>query len=165
MNLYKLHNNPSELSNYDKRLKVPMFAWENLNAAKTNKALELQKHGEEYKRVFAKSPYYAYMFAINILKGRFPEGEAAIATHPKWATAYADRILLRRFPEAEPTILKNPKWAFFYAKDVLKQRWIEAEDIIQTDTDHWKWYTSIWNSAKRNEDLTPKDKYHSARGR
>jgi hypothetical protein len=42
------------------------------------------------------NPQLASNYAVIVLKGRFPEGEAAIATNPGFAEDY-----LKRFPEAK----------------------------------------------------------------
>ena len=72
-------------------------------------------------------PRWAYHYAYHIIKGRWPEAEAVIATDPKWASYYASRILGERWPEAEATISENPEWAYRYARDVIEGRWPEAE--------------------------------------
>ena len=75
-------------------------------------------------------PYDAYIYAKNVLKGRWPEGEPVIATDPGLAYEYADHVIKGRFPEGEPAIAKWPAWAYQYAKYILKDRWPEAEAVI-----------------------------------
>jgi hypothetical protein len=50
------------------------------------------------------NPYWANDYARHVLKGRFPEGEAAIATDPYVAYVYARDVLKGRFPEGEAAI-------------------------------------------------------------
>jgi hypothetical protein len=78
-------------------------------------------------------PYDAYWYAIRVLKGRFPEGEPAIATSDTYAYLYARNVLKGRFPEGEAAIATNPDWAYHYARDVIEGRWLEAEATIATD--------------------------------
>ena len=66
----------------------------------------------------AKDPKLAYIYAQNVLHGRFPEGEKSIATQPEMAIAYARKFIGGRFPEAEPRIV-NWKYDIIYA-DMLR---------------------------------------------
>jgi sarcosine oxidase delta subunit len=50
----------------------------------------------EGEAAIAKDPYLAYLYAKDVLKGRFPEAEASIATHP-----YEAKLYLKQFPEAK----------------------------------------------------------------
>ena len=72
-------------------------------------------------------PRRAYYYAINVIGGRWPEGEAAIAMSPTWAYPYARNVIGGRWPEGEAAIAKSPNDAYSYAKEVLKGRWPEAE--------------------------------------
>lgn len=79
------------------------------------------------------NPKKAYNYALNVIKGRWPEGEATIAKHPMWAYLYAKNVIGGRWPEVEPTIAKDPGSAVLYAKDVIKGRWSEGEHAIAKD--------------------------------
>ena len=61
-------------------------------------------------------PYQAYWYAARVLKGRWPEGEATIATGPGWAYNYAKDALKGRWLEAEATIATSPHFAELYLK-------------------------------------------------
>jgi hypothetical protein len=87
----------------------------------------------ESEAVIATAPQWAYEYAKYVIKGPFPEGEPAIATDPGWAYNYVIDVLKHRWPEAEANIRDNGFWAFMYAKDVLKGRWPEAEEAIAKD--------------------------------
>ena len=56
------------------------------------------------------TPHWAFNYARYDMKGRFPEGEAALATDPKWAHFYARDVLKGRFPEAE-SVIATHEWA------------------------------------------------------
>ena len=75
-------------------------------------------------------PDWAYHYARDVIKGRWPEGEPAIATHPGYVYLYAKDVIRGRWPEAEAAIATNPKLAYHYAKDVIGGRWPEAEATI-----------------------------------
>jgi hypothetical protein len=49
-----------------------------------------------------------------VIKGRWPEGEAAIAKDPQWAYYYAENVIKGRWPEGEAAIAKDPQWAKEY---------------------------------------------------
>lgn len=66
-----------------------------------------------------KSPQYAYNYALDVIKGRWEEGE--------------------------PIIMKNPSYACWYAEDVLKCRWYDAEQHIKHDNAWWNYYNKIFN--------------------
>ena len=78
----------------------------------------------------------AYFYAIDVIKGRFPEGESVIASSPKWAYFYAKYIIQGRWHEGEKAIASNPEWAFKYARDAIKGRFPEGEKEIARD---FKW--------------------------
>ena len=46
------------------------------------------------------------------------------------AYMYARDVIKGRWPEAEPYIMKDAMISFYYAKRVIKGRWPEAEYII-----------------------------------
>jgi sarcosine oxidase delta subunit len=58
--------------------------------------------------------HWAFNYARYNIKGRFPEGEAAIATDPYVAYVYARDVLKGRFPEAEASIATHPYCANQY---------------------------------------------------
>ena len=61
-------------------------------------------------------PKYAYLYAENILKERFLEGEKAIATSSHYSYYYAVNVLEGRFPEGEKEIATSTKTAYRYAE-------------------------------------------------
>ena len=78
-------------------------------------------------------PWAALYYATQLIKGRFPEGEAAIATDPIASYKYATEVIKGRFPEGEAVIATSPGYAGYavdYAIDVIKGRWPEAEEAI-----------------------------------
>jgi hypothetical protein len=81
---------------------------------------------------------WAYRHARNILKGRFPAGEAAIAKSSEESCNYARDVLKGRFPAGEAAIAKDAHWSFLYARDVLKGRFPAGEAAIATDS-NWSY--------------------------
>lgn len=64
--------------------------------------------------------YYAYCYAVDIIRGRFEAGEPAIATDPASAYYYATTILGGRFEAGEDAILSDVKLAKRYKKRMVK---------------------------------------------
>ena len=96
-------------------------------------------------------PEWAYLYARDVIGGRWPEGEAAIATDRKWAYMYAAHVICGRFPEGEEAIAKDTHRAYAYARDVIRGRWPEGEEAIAKATDpFWtKEYLKLYPDAKR----------------
>ncbi len=78
-------------------------------------------------------PKSAYKYALDVIKGRWPEAEQYIATDPEYAYLYAKNVIRDRFPEAESNISKDHERAYDYAKDIIKGRFPEAEQYISKD--------------------------------
>jgi hypothetical protein len=58
--------------------------------------------------------YWAYYYARDVIGGRWPEGEPAIATSPYSAYYYARDVIGGRWPEGEPAIATSPDYANQY---------------------------------------------------
>ena len=58
--------------------------------------------------------YWAYFYALNVIKGRWPEGEEFIIENPFFAYIYACNVIKGRWPEAEQTIKKDMFWYYEY---------------------------------------------------
>ena len=137
MNLYDLHSNPKELHGFDiAPYKMPDFAYE---LAKKNPDLRLK-----LEPVIMKDSWYAYLYALIILKRPWPEAEPYIIKNLYHAYLYTLNVLKRPWPEAEPYITKDPYWAIVYARDILKRRWPEAELYIMKDPYWWKEYKRVF---------------------
>ena len=79
-------------------------------------------------------PYFAYLYANDVMEGkRWPEAEPYIMKDPSIASNYATNVIKGRWPEAEPYIMKHPGNASHYATYVIKGRWSEAEPYIMTE--------------------------------
>ena len=67
------------------------------------------------------APDWAYWYARNVLRGRWPEAEPVIAQSPTWAYWYAHNIIRGKFPEGEPAIATNPYWSYWYGKYIIRE--------------------------------------------
>ena len=79
-------------------------------------------------------PEIAYLYAKNVIKGRWPEAESNIMKNQSTILKYVRDVIEGRWPEAEPTIMKSPYYAYLYATNIIKGRWPKAEHIIMKST-------------------------------
>jgi hypothetical protein len=70
----------------------------------------------------------AYEFAST--NGKFIEGEPAIAKSPYYSYEYARNILKGSFPLGEPAIAKDEYRSFRYVHEVLKEDFYINDDLI-----------------------------------
>jgi len=80
------------------------------------------------------TPESAYMYAKDIIKGRWVEAESIIKQEPEYAFFYALDVIKGRWVEAESIIKQNPRYAYDYARDVLKCSWEELEKHDENNT-------------------------------
>lgn len=78
-------------------------------------------------------PAWSYYYARNVLRGRYPEGEAAISQDPIVAFSYAKHVIKGPWLLGEPAIASAPNSAFAYAKEIIKGPWKPGEDAIKSD--------------------------------
>ena len=71
-------------------------------------------------KIIALDAHYAYLYALNYLKGPFPLAEASIATDVQYSYLYALNILKGPFPLGEPTLKCSDVWYEDYEENVLK---------------------------------------------
>jgi hypothetical protein len=133
MNLYKFYKTPEDLHKHDsKEDHVIELFWDKYK----NNPKELKKR----EKAIAKSTEYSYLYAMDVLKGRFPLGEPAIAKSAKYSYWYARDILKGKFPLGEPAIAKSAKYSYWYARDVLRGEFKLGEPAIEKDENYWKQY-------------------------
>jgi hypothetical protein len=89
---------------------------------------------EKYLRIIKKDAHYAYLYAKDVVGGRWEQGEESIKTDAYCSYNYANDVI-GRWKEGEEIIKTDAGWAYHYARDVIKGRWIEAEDIIKKHID------------------------------
>lgn len=98
-----------------------------------------KEHGinKELEPIIAKSAYYSYLYAQDILNGkRFKLGEPTIAKDVDQSFEYALWILKKAFPEAEPTIAKYAFTSREYTQLVLKRDfYLDGKLICEYDED------------------------------
>jgi len=83
----------------------------------------------------------ASAYARRIIKGPWPEGEAAIAEDGLGAAIYALDVINKdkerpvRWPEGEAAIAQHSNGSLIYARDVLNKAWPPGEAAIAADAD------------------------------
>jgi hypothetical protein len=104
-----------------------------------------------YQKRIHKDPIIASKWAIKH-RQRFPEAEPYIATRPATspysAYHYAREVIGGRWPEGEAAIATSPYSAYYYARDVIGGRWPEGEAAIATSPDYAKFYLKQFPEAK-----------------
>ena len=69
----------------------------------------------------------AYKFGRDKALEEWPAGEKLLARSNYWSERYAVNVLKGPFPEAEKHWYKDPEWVIIYSTKALKRRWPEAE--------------------------------------
>ncbi len=123
----------------DKSVIISGAVYNKLSQYIPNIGIFIDKESPIYIETVKSIPSSAYWYAIDVIKGRWPEAEPTIMKDPEFAVNYADNVINGRWPEAEPWIMKSPKQSCYYARDVIKGRWPEAEPTIMQDP-QWAFY-------------------------
>ena len=98
--------------------------------------IESEKKQKMVWEVITQTARYAYGYARNVIKGEFPEGEAAIAQDAEYAYYYALDVIGGRFPAGEAAIAQDPEWAYGYAINLIGGRFPAGEAAIAQDADY-----------------------------
>ena len=67
-------------------------------------------------------PCILYLYSLNVMRGRWLEGESYIKTDPEYAFLYAYNIIDGKWEEAEPYIEKDCYWHKVYLDNIV---WID----------------------------------------
>jgi len=113
MNLYQFYSRPVELLGANQKKYLPLFAYQQAEKGKKLNARQLA--------AIASHPRYAYLYALYVIKDRWPEAEAAIASDPQYAYRYAIHVIKDRWTAGEAAIARDPYYAFEY-NDFLNLR-------------------------------------------
>jgi hypothetical protein len=109
----------------------------------------------------------AYLYATEVIKGRFPQGEPAIAQSPATSYYYAAEVIKGRWSEGEEAIAKDAYFAYQYALWVIKDRFPEGEKIISQDSIHAYYYAKnvikgSWLEGEASISESPEFSYYYA---
>jgi len=84
----------------------------------------------ELESVIATDPKFSYLYARDVIKGRFEKGEQIIVTDPYFSFCYARELIGGRFEEGEKSIATDPDFSYRYARDVIKGPFPLCHSII-----------------------------------
>jgi hypothetical protein len=84
------------------------------------------------EHIIAKSPENSYIYAKNMIKGRWEPGEAAILTNVFSSYCYVRDIIKGKWEPAESIISKSAQYSYCYAKYILNGRFELGENAIAT---------------------------------
>jgi hypothetical protein len=91
------------------------------------KCLAEKKRIPTLEQIITTNSYYSYMYAENVIKGRFEEGETTIANDSTYSYLYARSVIKKPFHLCHPEIF-NSKY---------KNHYIEFLKSINYDISEW----------------------------
>jgi len=80
------------------------------------------KDRESLERIISQD-ILSYLYAKNVIGGRFELGEAAISKDAGYSYWYARDIIHERFILGEAEIIKDSEYSYLYARNVLRGNW------------------------------------------
>lgn len=95
----------------------------------------------EIEKVLARSPEFAYEYALTVIQNVWPAGEAAIARDAFYSYLYATKIVDGPFPAGEAAIATSPEYSYNYAS--LIGQFPAGEAAIATRSDYAYGYAEI----------------------
>lgn len=95
---------------------------------------------------------HSYNYAVEVIKCRFELGENAISTDCNLSYNYAKLILKGRFELGEAAMLYDEEISYKYAKEVTKKRFFLAEPMFFRGT-YRSQYISDWEKDFSDNDI------------
>lgn len=80
----------------------------------------LKSRFEQGEAAISQSTEYSYNYARDVIEGRWEQGEAAIMQSAEYSYNYAWEVVEGRFEPGEAAIMQDAEWFYQYALDVLK---------------------------------------------
>jgi hypothetical protein len=108
----------------------------------------------EVEPIIAKNAAASYLYAKNIIKGKFKLGEKIITDHDikiddvRYAYEYARDIIKGVWPEGEFNIARRAETAFLYAKNILKDKFPAGEKAISNNSNIALKYALIISNSR-----------------
>ncbi len=88
------------------------------------------KYRESLERIISQDIFFSYEYAINVIKGRWVLGEAAISESAWCSYHYAKYVIQGRFILGEAEIIKDSEYSYLYARNVLRGNWTPELAVI-----------------------------------
>lgn len=96
----------------------------------------------DLKASILKSPFHSYLYAKNVIKGRWPEAECNISSDAA-ALMYARDVIKGRWEIAERFLAKTPALSYFYAREVVKGRFELGEKNMASSSVWLRHYADL----------------------
>lgn len=104
---------------------------------------EIGVNNIDLEKIISESSAFSYLYAKQILKGRFELGEEAISKNIYYSFYYSVRVLANRFKLGEAVISQNPYYSHNYVFYVLKCKFELGETAISQDSNYSYEYSKI----------------------
>ena len=104
-----------------------------------------------------RAPEWCFLYAFQVIRDRWEDGELIISTSPKYSFKYSCLLAgcKRRWPSwpmGEAAILTSSYWSVMYARHIFKARWLKAEPIIYTCPEDSDLYDVHVRGIKRKQE-------------
>jgi len=86
------------------------------------KACNLGKRILKLEPIIIKNVFYSYLYAKDVIKGKWELGEPTISKDARYSFLYALDVIKGRWEKGEPVISKDACYSYCYARDVIKGR-------------------------------------------
>ena len=93
----------------------------------------------ELEATIATDSEYSYLYANEIIKGRWEPGETIITTDAYYSEIYARYVIKGRWEPGEAIITTNAHYSYCYAIYAIKGRFPLGEPVI-SKSEYWKNY-------------------------
>lgn len=128
--LYKFHSTPEKLhGHHEADIRVPTRVG-NLMSDIIYRNKPMPPKLEKLLITDPKYAEFAAEYAVDKIKGRWPEAEKNISTDSDAAFSYVKNVLKKPWPEGEAAISKDSYNALLYATNILGKPWPRGEDAI-----------------------------------
>ena len=88
--------------------------------------LEENKRSKKLEKIIIEDPQWSYFYALNVIKGRWDEGEDTISKDPKWSYYYATVVIDEHFKKSNDIIFNSE-----YKKKYIKFLKRKKHDMIE----------------------------------
>jgi hypothetical protein len=86
---------------------------------------------DKYLSLILRSGYWSYIYARDVIRGRWEAGERIIASNAHISCAYARDVIRGRWEKGESEIARDSLASYYYARDVIRGRFYLGEVNIK----------------------------------
>jgi hypothetical protein len=95
-----------------------------------NKCKNEKRRIPELENVIANDVYHSYLYARDVIKGKFEEGEKIISTDSRYSYWYALHIIKGRWEEGEKIIATDSEYSWLYAKKIINHPFLLCHPVV-----------------------------------